>query len=237
MNSPVVMRPKWRDLLFLHWPVAPEILQKTLPPELEIETFSGKAWVGLVPFQMDDVRPLILPDLGKWGRFYNTFPELNVRTYVRCEGESGVWFHSLDCASFFATFTARLWFKLPYFKSHMRFWRARNGDFRFDSRRLFPAPTPANFSARWRPEGEIASAKTGSLEEFLVERYVLYSQKNGQLFRGRVAHSPYQIQSAKVWNLRENCVAQAGISRPNSAPHALFSRGVNVEIFPLERVL
>lgn len=236
MNSDVVMRPQWRDLLFLHWPVAPEILQKTLPPGLAIETFDGKAYVGLVPFQMENVRPRFVPDLGKMGRFYDAFPELNVRTYVTCGGVPGVWFHSLDCASFFATFAARLWFKLPYFKSHQRFWRARNGDFHFDSRRLFPHPKPAHFSGRWRTEGEIAPAKPASLEEFLVERYVLYSRKNGQLFRGRVAHAPYQIQSAQILKLRENCVAQAGIARPNSPPHALFSRGVDVEVFPLEIV-
>lgn len=234
-DTRVVMRPKWLHLLFLHWAYDAEAVQKLLPAGLEVDTFDGHAYVGLVPFVMEQVRPVFVPNLGKWGDSYENFAELNVRTYVKRNGVRGVWFFSLDAASLLATLAARVWFHLPYFKARMRFSSARNGDFRFFSRRLWPDSAPAICRARYAIEGEPKAARGGSLEQFLVERYVLFSLQNGQLFSGRVHHTSYQIQRARLELLRENCVEAAGFSRPLGAPHALYSRGVDVEVFPLER--
>jgi uncharacterized protein YqjF (DUF2071 family) len=85
----------WRDLLFAHWPVPPEALLHRVPATLELDTFDGDAWLGVVPFLMDDVQLRWLPPLPGAGRF----PELNVRTYVRSGDRAGVWFFSLDAAS------------------------------------------------------------------------------------------------------------------------------------------
>lgn len=230
----VVMRPQWRHLLFLHWPFAPETVQKMLPDGLEIDSFEGRAYVGLVPFTMSEVRPHFLPDLGKAGHFYQDFPEMNVRTYVKRNGVRGVWFFSLDAASSLAVVAARLWFGLPYFKARMRL-QVRGGEFRFWSRRLWPRSPTAICSAHYRVCGAGTPAQNGSLEQFLVERYALYSSKNGQLFRGRVHHAPYQIQPVELHNLRENCVAAAGFKRSPEVPHAIYSRGVDVEVWKLEK--
>lgn len=239
-DAQVVMRPNWRHLLFLHWDFDPQSVQKLLPDGLEVDTFQGRAYVGLVPFVMQNVRPALVPDLGNLGRSYENFAELNVRTYVIKNGERGVWFFSLDAASSLAVLAARVWFHLPYFKARMRLSRARNGDFRFQSRRLWPRSLPARCDARcdvrYRIEGEVAPAQNESLEQFLVERYTLYSRQNGALFRGRVHHLPYQIQRAKIEHLRQNCVQAAGFSPPSGAPHTLYSRGVDVEVFPLEQI-
>lgn len=229
------MRPKWHNLLFLHWNFEPQEIQRLLPEGLQIDTFEGRAYVGLVPFTMSDVRPHFMPNMGKYGAFYDTFPELNVRTYVRRNGVPGVWFFSLDAASLNAVIAARSWFALPYFKARMRFWRGRDGVFRYWSKRLWPSPKPAICRADWTIEGEAAPTAKGTLEEFLVERYALFSQKNGQFYRGRVWHEPYQIQGGQLRYLRENCVRTAGIKKPNQAPHFLYSRGVDVEIWDLEK--
>ena len=231
----VVMRPIWDDLLFLHWDFAPDVVQRLLPPGLEVDTYEGRAWVGLVPFTMRDVRPYWLPKLGHLGAFYETFPELNVRTYVVRDGIPGVWFFSLDAGSSFAVLAARLWFKLPYFKARMHLHRGRDGLVRYGSRRLWPHPLPARCATRYRIEGEAAPAPVGSLEHFLVERYVLYSRRGKALFRGRVHHAPYQVQAAKVEHLRESCLSAAGLTRLQNAPHALYARRVAVEVFDLER--
>ena len=228
------MRPKWRHLLFLHWDFAPEAVQKLLPAGLEVDTFEGRAYVGLVPFVMEEVRPRFVPNLGKFGHFYEDFAELNVRTYVTRNDVRGVWFFSLDAASSLAVLTARAWFHLPYFKARMRFWRDQSGAFRYFSKRLWPAPTPALCSVKYRALGEAKPAEEGSLEQFLVERYVLYSLKGRKLFSGRVHHAPYEIQGAEVADLRESCLAAAGFLRPQRAPHAIYARGVDVEVWPLE---
>jgi uncharacterized protein len=232
----IVMRPSWSHLLFLHWEIEAEILARHLPKGLEVDTFQGRAYVGLVPFVMSEVRPYFVPSLGRLGRAFDAFPELNVRTYVHYQGVPGVWFFSLDAAGTAAVLAARAWFKLPYFKARMRFWRGRDGDFRYLSRRLWPSPLPATCSMQYSTEGTPEAASPGSLEEFLVERYALYSQKNGQLYRGQVWHEPYRIQPAGVRHLRENCVAAAGLPRVSGAPLAHYSPGAQVEVWGLERL-
>ena len=229
------MRPNWRELLFLHWDFAPETVQALLPAGLQLDTFQGRAYVGLVPFRMAQVRPNWVPNLGRAGRFYDTFAELNVRTYVVHRGVPGVWFFSLDAASALATVAARVWFGLPYFKARMRTRAARDGTINYWSKRLWPTPLPALCSARYRPTGEVFRARPGSLEDFLVERYVLYSARGDAFWSGRVHHAPYPLQNASLLHLRENCLQAAGFERPGQAPHILYSPGVDVEVWPLQK--
>lgn len=230
----VVMRPQWSNLLFLHWEFAPEAVQKLLPAGLELDLYEGRAYVGLVPFQMAEVRPHFIPDLKQYGHFHSRFPELNVRTYVVRDGVPGVWFFSLDAASSLAVITARLWFNLPYFKARMRVHETAAG-FDYWSKRLWPAPFEATCRVRYQPTGPQQACEPNSLEEFLVERYVLYSKRGNQLFRGRVFHEPYKVGTAQVGSLRESCLQAAGFERPAQQPHVLFSPGVDVEIWGIEK--
>ncbi|MCA8944406.1 MAG: DUF2071 domain-containing protein, partial [Planctomycetes bacterium] len=77
-ERPWVLEMNWDDLLFLHWPVSAAALQERLPRGLEVDTFDGAAWVGVVPFFMR-MRFRGLPPLPGGHRF----PELNLRSYVR----------------------------------------------------------------------------------------------------------------------------------------------------------
>ena len=82
----------WHDLLFMHWPVSSDSLRPLIPAALELDTWEGQAWLGVVPFGMRNIRHRRLPALPWTSRF----PELNVRTYVTLGGRPGVWFFSLD---------------------------------------------------------------------------------------------------------------------------------------------
>jgi uncharacterized protein YqjF (DUF2071 family) len=111
-----VLRQRWSELLFLHWPFSSEVIQASLPKGLYVDTFDGQAWVGIVPFYMDRVRPVFFPPVPgiSW------FLELNVRTYVHDEtGEPGVWFYSLDCNLPLAVAIARRFYHLPYEHAEM----------------------------------------------------------------------------------------------------------------------
>src|SRR5262249_24091783 len=113
-----VMHQNWHHLLFLHWEVPPQELQRLIPSELTIDTFEGKAYVGLVPFTMSGVRPVLTPPL-PW---ISSFHEINVRTYVHFRRKDpGVWFFSLDASSSIAVAAARATYKLPYFHSKIDF--------------------------------------------------------------------------------------------------------------------
>ena len=110
---PWIMRQKWHDLLFMHWPVASSDLRDKIPAALEIDIHEGSAWVGVVPFRMTGVHPRWMPPVPGT----SAFAELNVRTYVTENGKPGVWFFSLDAASALAVAAARRWFHLPYFRA------------------------------------------------------------------------------------------------------------------------
>ena len=104
------MQQQWANLAFLHWEISPAVLQETLPADLEVDTYDGRAWLGVVPFDMKGVTPRHVP------RFkpLTDFPEINVRTYVIKDGKPGVWFYSLDVTSPLPVSVARRFFLLPY---------------------------------------------------------------------------------------------------------------------------
>ena len=77
-----LLHQNWHHLLFLHWEIPPNVLQALVPPRLTIDTYEGKAYVGLVPFTLSGVRALLTPPL-PW---ISTFHEINVRTYVHLDG-------------------------------------------------------------------------------------------------------------------------------------------------------
>jgi uncharacterized protein YqjF (DUF2071 family) len=226
------MRQRWAELLFLHWEVSPEAIQRLLPPGLTVDTFEGRAYVGLIPFTMTGVRPTPLPPFPPLSNFHET----NVRAYVHREGrDPGVWFFSLDAANPVAVRLARAWFKLPYHSARMRL-ETGDGETVYGSQRLWPGPTPATCSLHCAWGGPVTPASVGTLEHFLCERYILYAYAKGRLYRGRVHHAPYPLQAATVSAWQENLIAAAGITRPDTPPMAHYAKEGRVEVFGLERV-
>jgi uncharacterized protein len=186
------MAQKWHDLLFAHWAVAPEVMRRLVPTKLELDTFHGHAWIGIVPFTMSGVRLRGTPEL-PW---LSTFPELNVRTYVTAGGKSGVWFFSLDAASFVAVEIARRWFHLPYFHARMNS-RATSQGTEYLSLRDDRRGGSEQLQASYSGKGSWFEAKPGTLAYFLTERYCLYAQKpSGELLRGEIHHAPWKLQEA-----------------------------------------
>lgn len=190
-RTPWVLSMRWEKLAFLHWPVPPEPLGALLPPGLELETFEGRAWVGVTPFRMSRVRARLTPPLPR----VSAFPELNVRTYVSAGGKPGVWFLSLDAGNPLAVRAARIVFGLPYFDAEMAIRRAEGGRIGYTSERR---DEDARFGATYVPTGPADHAEPGSLEHFLVERYCLYARKGGRLLRGEIHHAPWPLQPAEA---------------------------------------
>ena len=60
-RGPWVMAQTWCDLLFAHWPLPAAAMRALVPAALELDTFAGQAWIGVVPFAMRTVRPRWLP--------------------------------------------------------------------------------------------------------------------------------------------------------------------------------
>jgi uncharacterized protein YqjF (DUF2071 family) len=222
MSLPL-LRQRWRDLLFVHWEVEPADLRKLVPQPLEIDTFEGRAFVGVVPFRVEGSRPPLLPPLPG----VSSFLEVNARTYVRRGAEEpGVWFFSLDATSRFAVEGARALYHLPYFLARIELER-RDGELTFDSQRALDG---ARCRTVWRPAGRERRSPPGSLEEFLIERYVLFAEHRGNLVRARVVHEPYPLRAVELVSVDEDLLARAGVPREVGAPFAHSSRGVDVTI-------
>ncbi len=226
-RGPIVMRQRWEDLLFLHWEWDPAEVQRSLPAELTVDTWNGRAYIGFVPFFMRGVRPTGCPAVPG----ISNFLELNIRTYVRDrEGRPGVWFYSLDCDQPLAVWVARTFFHLPYFNARMRATRDENA-VTYECRRVGQHVSAA---FRYEATGQAAPALAGSLEEFLVERYRLFSKKGEALLTGRVWHRPYEIRRASHIGTTATPMIQAGFDPCGRDPsHACFSPGVDVRIFPM----
>lgn len=177
----------WHDLLFIHWPLAAEVLRPLVPPVYEIDTFDGNAWVGVVPFEMRNVHYKNLPAVP----FTSRFLELNVRTYVKHQGKGGVYFFSLDAENFPAVEVARLWYCLPYFHARMSCSIAQDGLIHYRSERHDKRGKPGLFEAAYRPTKEPEFSRPGSIEAFLTERYCLYTvSRRGEAVIGEIHHKP-----------------------------------------------
>lgn len=206
-------------------------LRPLVPAALAVDTHDGKAYVGLVAFTMQDVRPsrYLPPIAGSAG-----FGEVNVRTYVHHEGrDPGVWFLSLDAQSVLAVLGARAFFHLPYY--HAKIDTQRQGDtIAYRANRHWAGGAPAALETRYEVGAETGGSEPGSLQHFLVERYVLYSvTPRGRLLQGRVHHLPYRVRHARVLEMKESLVAADGLERPESRASELWSEGVDVEVFGL----
>ncbi len=230
-TSRVVGFQRWSELLFLHWDVPAAQVQATLPAGLTVDIWEGRAFVGIVPFFMERIRPAGLPPL-PW---LSWFHELNVRTYVvDARGRPGVWFYSLDCDQPVAVWLARRWFHLPY--RHARFRSSRSGgEVTYQARRKGHSESD---QFRWKRTVAGRAAEAGSLEFFLVERYrVFAADGRGGLFTGQVHHAPYQIGVPELTAASSVVGRAAGFELPGPPPLVHAAADVNVTIHPLEPVV
>lgn len=228
------MAQRWNDLLFAHWPVAVEQIASLLPPGLAVDSFDGYAWVGVVPFWMDQVRTrtigestIVVPSTGQ-------FCELNLRTYVRSNatGLAGVYFFSLDAASALAVFGARTIFHLPYFLASMKRQTGPDG-IEYESKRLLSRRS-VRFKARYRGLGKVAAPSVaGTLEQFLTERYCLFTTHRGRVLVGDIHHLPWPLERAEAEIELNELPAAHGITLPDRAPVLHFARELHVYIWSL----
>jgi uncharacterized protein YqjF (DUF2071 family) len=219
------MTQTWHDLLFAHWPVPEPALRPLVPAQLALDLFDGRGWIGVVPFHMSGIRRRGLPALPGLSRF----PELNLRTYVTYGGKPGVYFFSLDAANLPAVLAARAFYHLPYFHAKMAS-RETDGAIQYSSHRYH---TSAEFRGRYRPTGEVRLATKGSIDHWFSERYCLYTVHRGEIYRGEIHHAPWPLQEASA-DLQANTMAEAaGIFLPQTGPHLLFARRLEVLIWPL----
>jgi uncharacterized protein YqjF (DUF2071 family) len=213
------MEMSWHDLLFAHWSVPVESIRAAVPEPLPIDTFDGRAWVGVVPFEIRGLRGRLLPALPGLSKF----PELNLRTYVTVDGKPGVYFFSLDAGNKLAVITARTLLHLNYYEALMSITRGPSG-INYLSRRTDTRGGSVDFTARYRAAGKGQRPQPGSLEYFLVERYCLYAvSPSRRVYRVDIHHKPWLLQPAEAQLDAAQLLTAASLPQTTGEPLLHFS--------------
>lgn len=217
-----VLSMRWEELLFAHWDVEPGVVERRLPEGFEVDTHDGRAWLGVVPFVMRNIRPRPAPRcLGL------DFAELNLRTYVSVAGERGVYFFSLDADDVLGVAGARLAYDLPYYRAKTDVV-TEDEEVRFSSSRAHPNAPSVEFEATYRPVGDSFVAENGSLAEFLTERYLFFVPEEDSVVRGEISHPRWRLREAEA-EFGTNTLFEAnGFGTPEGEPHLLYGEGIDV---------
>jgi uncharacterized protein len=220
------MQQTWNDLLFAHWPIAPEVMRPLVPSVLPLDTFSGQCWIAVTPFHMSGIRGRWIPRVPG----LSAFPELNVRTYVTHGGKPGVYFFRLDAGSRVAAWTARATYHLPYFHARMSSVN-ENGWIQYHSVR----DSAAKLKGKFRPIAPVWQRSPGNLEHWLTERYCLYTVHHARVYRAEIHHEPWPLQDAECELSVNSMASSAGIRLPEIRPVLHFAKRLQVLIWPLKK--
>ncbi len=218
-----VSEQRWSAMTFLHWPLEPATVAALLPDGLEVDTWEGAGWVSVTPFLMEDFRLASLPPAGP----LSTFPETNVRTYVRGpSGRDGLWFLSLDADSLPTVVAASTLYGVPYRWAAMTL-QQQDDLVVYRSRRRMGRP--AGHDIRARPGGP---REPSGLDDWLTGRWRAYSRLAGRLAVVSVEHEPWPLRDVEVIDLEQTLLEAGGLPPPTEAPLAQYSPGVSVRLGP-----
>ena len=220
-----MLRQRWRDVSFLHWPFDPPVVQALLPAAMRVDTFDGAAWVSLTPFSAEATRPLGVPPAPglSW------FPETNLRTYViGPDGRDGLWFFTLEADSLATVVPARGLLGVPYRWAAMSVERQHQPQQRTYRSRRRLGTRHVSHRIVVRPT---ALTSTGdALSGWLTGRWRAWTRIAGRFATVPAQHEPWPLNSAELVELDENLMAASGLRRPDEPPTVHFSPGVDVRL-------
>src|SRR3954471_21405703 len=168
---------EWHNVIFLHFPFEASPIEPLLPQELLLDTFESKAWISLVAFTVDNLRPKLLPPMP----FLSKFNEVNVRTYVTIKSKPGIFFLDIHADK-------TLSLQLAKFASGLRYQKAKivckNRNYELTTKNY-------SFNIHYSPQQEI-KRKTG-FDAWITERYCVYFCKNKSLYRYQIHHPEWKL--------------------------------------------
>jgi uncharacterized protein YqjF (DUF2071 family) len=211
---------EWNNALFLHWKVSKEVLEQWVPAELEIDTHDDTAYVSVVLFEMNSIRPRMLPAVGSLSNFY----EVNIRTYVKYGGKTGVYFLNIEASSWLFCEMAKMISGLPYQYADIQksegFYTSIN------------TKTKSNLKATYEIGSQVTE-KSG-LDLWLTERYALFQEDEKYINQFELHHLEWEIHNASLNSFQLNYPVFNSIL--HGKPHLVqFSSGVKVAAWGRER--
>ncbi|WP_299241134.1 DUF2071 domain-containing protein [uncultured Aquimarina sp.] len=219
-NEPWKYYQEWNNAIFLHWKVDYDELKKFVPKELEIDLFEGDAWVSLVAFSMEKIRPKYLPYFTP----ISNFNEINIRTYIKSGKKTGVYFLSIEGGKKISCKIAKKISELPYRYSKMK----RESDFYNSSNNTFRDLFEIQFKI-----GKDQKTKS-NLDIWLTERYALFQDSKDIINEYEIHHPEWHLQEIEVKNLTVNYVRFVNLlkGKPNKIG---YSKGVQVIAWGMQK--
>ena len=204
---------EWNNALFLHYQVDLNELEKFVPKELEIDLFDGKPWISVVAFTMEKIRPKNLPYFPP----ISNFDEINIRTYVKSNNKTGVYFLSIEGGKMLSCKIARGISELPY-----RFSKIKRANQKYQSENSY-------FNDRLDIQFTIGNkiTKKTKLINWLTERYALFQDTDKSINEFEIHHLEWPINEINLSKLELNYPRfKKLISEQPSKIH--YSKGVKV---------
>lgn len=209
---------EWNNALFLHYRVSAAVLEALIPKGLELDLFEGDAWVSVVAFKMEKIRPRMLPSLSLISDFF----EINVRTYVIKDNKPGVYFLNIEAQKMLSVYISRNISGLPYEKANINNSTSDELTVFRSSNVLKNFKLEASFRV-----GDILSQKN-YLDSWLTERYCLYLDRGLNLFRYEIHHDEWEVREVdlKLLDIRYEIGSLSITSNKPDLVH--YSKGVKV---------
>jgi uncharacterized protein YqjF (DUF2071 family) len=227
-DSQWLISQSWNDLLFAHFAIDPATLRQLVPDALTLDLYDGVAWLTVSPCCTSHLRPSGIPPLPA----FSFFPQVSLRTYVTLQGKPGVYYFSVDAANLSVVWFARAFFRMPYWHSAIQISGAtihaqhsEEGSIRFHSSRI---NSPAVIDLAYAPEGNPERARRWSLDEFLTERYCVYSWNRRVYYRTEVHHQPWLLQRSSVEICTNSLADSLALALPPKPDLCHFSRSLKM---------
>ena len=204
---------EWNNAIFLHWQVELNELKKFVPKELEIDLFEGKPWISLVAFTMEKIRPKNLPSFPPISDFH----EINIRTYVKSNNKTGVYFLSIECGKLISCKIAKGISELPYRYSNIK--RAKNSYYSENS----------EFNDQLNIEFTIGKeiSEKAELDKWLTERYALFQDSEKSINEFEIHHLEWPINEIDLKKIDFNYPRFSKLIK-NEPNKIQYSKGVKV---------
>jgi hypothetical protein len=204
---------EWNNAIFLHWQVELSELKKFVPKELEIDLFDGKPWISVVAFTMEKIRPKNLPAFQP----ISDFDEINIRTYIKSNNKTGVYFLSIEGGKSLSCKIAKGMSELPY-----RFSKIKRTENQYESNN-------SEFNDKLNIQFEIGKGikEKTELEKWLTERYALFQDTETSINEFEIHHLEWPISKIDLKNLEINYPRFDKLIK-NEPDKIQYSKGVKV---------
>jgi uncharacterized protein YqjF (DUF2071 family) len=187
----------WDRAMFVHYEVEAAALQRDVPFALDLR--EGRAYVSVVAFTMRGMRFSFGGCIGEWlCRPIATHEFLNVRTYVKHHGETGIYFLTEWLSSPLCVQLGPRTFGLPYRLGRHEY--RHEHETRTLKGRMQDVASDLSFQyeATLEPDAAFGVCAPGSLDEFLLERYTAFTSRRSRHRFFRIWHSPWLQAQAQV---------------------------------------